>query len=474
MNIVLATPPFSGGRKPLRSLPSLGLAYVARGVNNLSEVKVNILDCTAEGLSMDEAVTRILDFEPDMVGLSVHSGSIHRTQKLITAIKAERPNVISIVGGYHATAYDNLLLKDIPQIDMAMRGEADFSFPLLCERLLRSKSVEGVPGLSYRSNGRIIRGQPQIVEDLDSIPFPNRKLMESPSYWTGALGIEIPRILHAATIVSSRGCPHQCTFCSKLNPEFDRYRLRTAENVFQEIQYLHKSGYNLVAFVDENFSHNVKRLKRLCHLILDHNLKMRFIFQGTLYNLDDATLKLMHSAGFDGAAVGIESGSDRQLRRYKKPSNSRNLANGIRRAKKAHMFVYTTFICGAPGETREDHQETCRFVQDVRPHFCSIGGLYVFVQSSIGKDLLGQSPPQNLEASRSQDIHNFPGQLDKKEIDARIDEFQKAFAKSYRNWRRIPEFFDLVFHNPTVRIFLRRLLGNPKFLRQLFRGAPER
>jgi len=268
-----------------------------------------------------------------------------------------------------------------------------------------------------------------------------------------------------APMISSRGCPHTCTFCSKLTPGSRLYRARSAENVFQEILELAGSGYQTIVFMDENFTRSVTRLKKLCHMILDHPLKLRFWFQGTLHNLSQSVLDLMHRAGFDGAAVGVESGSTAQLRRYRKYTTGPGMAAGIKRAKKAHMFIVAFFIHGAPGETLEDCRATNDFVLSARPHYCGSAVLEVFPGSELWNQFIGPQLPENtVEASRHRSIYSFPGQLDKREIERRVAEFQRAYVKSWINLKRVPELIDLLRYNRTLRHFFVAVLKRPSTL----------
>jgi len=465
MRIVLATPPAEG--KAWSTVPPLGLTYLAGSVKDLPAVQVRIVDAMSEGLNADEAIDRIVRLSPDLVGVSVTSATIQRGLKLVIGVKRAGPRILTIAGGYHATAFDDLILGETPELDMVLRGEADSSFPELCRRLESDEDIVGVPGLSHRVNGDIVRGKPQYIEDLDSVPFPDRHALEFKGYWQNFAGGVLPQLPRLGTIVSSRGCPHRCTFCSKLTPGSKMHRMRSAENVFREILDLVEDGYELIFFTDENFTHDVKRIRKICQTILDHNLSVRFVFQGTLHNLSQSVLDLMHQAGFDVNIVGVESGSDAQLKRYKKSGNSRAIGAGITRAKKAHMVVHGFFMCGGPGETAADCEATNQFVRKVRPHSGGMAELMLYPGSTLWDDLVGPSLTENtIEASGNRHIHTIPGQTAKEVIDARIRGFNSALAKSWLSWRRIPEVVDLLRHNPTVRSIVVKAWRQPRAQRR--------
>jgi radical SAM superfamily enzyme YgiQ (UPF0313 family) len=254
----------------------------------------------------------------------------------------------------------------------------------------------------------------------------------------------------------------------------DRLRTRSAENVLQELLQLAKEGFKAVIFFDDNFTGNVERVNRLCRLILEHDLKMYMACAGVLHKVPDDTLKLMHQAGFDIIFVGVESGSDAQLRRYKKPTTSRKLAHDIQRAKNARLAVIASFITGHSRETVADHEATMEFVRKVRPHIAEVSPLMVHPGSFLWNEINGPGVPESLEKSTSRMISRFPGQMQKETIKTREREFRQTFQKTWRDWRRVVEILKLARHNKTVRFLLRSILTDPKFFTQLLFGATPR
>ena len=148
-----------------------------------SENKIIIVDAYSEGLYAEEAAARVLAHQPDIFGLSVMSTNINRGLKLLKMVKQAQPTVTTVLGGQHATLFDRLLLREVPEADMVLRGEGEESFPKLCQTLQRNQSLTGLPGLSYRDRGKIIQGQPQVIKDLDALPFPDRTIPDYQGYF---------------------------------------------------------------------------------------------------------------------------------------------------------------------------------------------------------------------------------------------------------------------------------------------------
>lgn len=473
MNIVLATATDEAKSWNVGSFPPLGLLYVAGSVKPLPGVRVTVVDTYGEGLNLDRSVERILAAEPDMLGVTVTSQTFMGAWRLAARVKAARPGVTTIFGGIHPSLFDSLLLKEMPELDLIFRGEAEEGFPELCRRLLGAEDIAGTPGISYRANGKVVRGELQRIQDLDTLPFPDRSLLDSKMYGSQWYGFKLPEIPALTTMSSSRGCPYHCIFCSCTKMFGNRLRTRSAENVFGELQQLAGEGFKVALFWDDNFTADVQRVDRLCHLILDHHLKMNFACAGTLHTLPDETLKLMHQAGFDLFFLGAESGSDAQLRRYRKPTTSQKLAHDISRAKKAHLFVIASFITGHPEETDADHEATKELVRKVRPQMADVNPLMVHPGSLLWEQINGPGIPETLEKSWARRISHFPGQLKTETIKWRERDFRQTFQQTWLEWRRLLDILDLVVYNKSFRFFIKSALKNPKILLQLiFGGAP--
>ncbi len=471
MNIVLATSPSEEDNHGVRSMAPLSLGYLAASVKKLPEVTMRIVDAYGEGLTVDQAADRVLALSPDLVGVSSTSFCYPSGLKLISRIKSARRDVVTVLGGYHATKFDNLLLNVVPELDLVIRGEGDESFPELCRRMLRSESLAGLPGLSYRANGEVARGIPQQIEDLDTVPFPARELFDYDGYFHQFGGFPLPPIPRTANVASSRGCPYHCTFCPKLFPQW-RYRMRSAENVFQEILELQRTGFKMAFFQDENFSYDIPRLEKICHLILEHDLKMRFAFQGTIHHLPESVFQLMHRAGFDALFVGVESGSDAQLRRYGKPATSKALAEGIRRAKRAHMLVVGFFVVGGPEETDQDFEATQKFIREIRPQICGGSAVSVQPHAILWDKLVGTTEPLSLEDSHPRHMYTIPGQHDIEVIRRRRRGLRQAFAQSWRHWRRLIDILDLLKFNRSAQQVVKLSLKDIKGLLGKLKSKP--
>lgn len=468
MNIVLATPPYEGGRHS-NSFPPMGLLYIAAGLKQKNLGNVYFVDGLCEALSVEVALDRILRHSPQVLGLSVMWESLEPTRLLLKRIKDERPEVVTVVGGMQATLFDDLFLKEIKDVDYVLRGEADHAFPELCARLDAGQDVSDLPGLSFRTNGGLVRGEIIRIDDLDTLPFPDRSVLDQKNYGFQIQGVHLPQIGRVASMISSRGCPYKCTFCGGKKLYGGKMRYRSAENVYAELDGLAKAGYFAAIFWDDNFSGSPARVRKLCELIIENNLSMRFAFQGTLHNIPDSTAKLMHRAGFDLVFVGVESGSDAQLERYSKPARRDELASGLRRAKKARMVTVASFITGSPEETDTDFQATLKFVAEVKPHFCDMKPLSVNPGSLLWESVRGNQELKTLAETVGKPIWTFPEQnVDEESVRRRLRQFHRTFVKSWRDWRRVGDVIRLLVGNRGVRKIAARMIVDPRLFLQIF------
>jgi radical SAM superfamily enzyme YgiQ (UPF0313 family) len=248
-----------------------------------------------------------------------------------------------------------------------------------------------------------------------------------------------------------------------------KFRVRSAENVFQELVQISEEGYNMVWFLDDNFTADVARVHKLCRMILDHKLGLRFTFGGTLHQLSQATLKLMKRAGFEVVFVGVESGCDAQLKRFNKASRSREMEEGLTRAKRANIFTVANFITGGPGETHADAEVTKRFLRRTRPHFAETGILRIYPGSPLWRKMMGSGEPATLEGSSPRWVYQFPGQTDKETLEARARSFRLAFARTWLHWRRPIDVLNLVLHSQSIRSALRGVFRRPDLLTSTFK-----
>ena len=351
-------------------LMPLGPAYLAASLEK-SGYDVKIVDLTfMDNSKFDPAFigSAILNIKPDIIGLSALTWTIPNTYNLANTIRAVDKKIPIVVGGPHVSALPQRTLEECPSINAAIVGEGEFllrDFFNLFFRKGFSDDLNKLQGLVYR-NGNSIKGDPTpaYIEDLDKIPFPARHLYNIPKY------VEVSNSFNAkntpvASMITSRGCPHQCVFCTRSNNGLN-YRARSPENVVKEIEELHHMGFKEIQIVDDNFTHDISRVYEICRLIKERELELSFdLPNGMRVNhFTEELMSTMYDAGFYNINLGVESGDDEVLKKIRKGTTVTQIKEAFRIAKKIGFQMTLFCVIGLPGSTIETVEKTFKLVQE--------------------------------------------------------------------------------------------------------------
>ncbi len=380
--------------------PPIGLAYLASNLEK-HKYKVQVIDALVDGfedeiyeepfiiygLSPEKVAKKVKAFNPDVIGISVlFSMTISEVYKMCKALKKELPNTPILLGGQHPTGAPLDVMKR-PYVDYVISGEAENTLIKFMEALNGKISFDEVKQLYYKKfNGEIIhtnsltnvkpmvegkgwnyynRKDSAVPEDLDALPYPAWHLFNMEGYWksnirTGGGNAKTDRY---AVMLSTRGCPHTCTFCtSPLASGYKAYRKRSNECVIDEIKWLkEKYGVGEIQFVEDNFFVSKKRAKSLMKDLAREFPDMYFQSTGgTEVNaLDDEMIELMAKSNFYHAILAIEAGDPEvQKNSVDKEVKLDRLPHIIEKLKEHKIDTKALFMIGFPGETREQIQKT--------------------------------------------------------------------------------------------------------------------
>ncbi len=366
MRIILVAP-FKDSSSGLAQFPPLGLGYVASALRAAGYRDVQILDCILERLDTKGYEDYLRRHRPQVVGVNSWSLSVREVKRCLEIAKALDPSVVTVIGGPHPSALGVEAMRYFEDADFAFRGEAEKGAPMLMDHLSGKKDIrlEDIPGLMWRKGGRVFSNPALMTPDLDTIPFPSWDLIRPERYAKAGTLIQ----KDTACIITTRGCPFPCTFCSAYIIAGRRLRRRSIENVMEEIRYL-VTEYGIKRFVvfDENITLNHDHIKGFCKRVIEEGLGLEFELPNgiRLDTLNMEILDLMRRAGFsERVAVGIESGSERILRLMKKGLSKERIREKVRLLKRAGFKPIGYFIIGFPTETREDIEETINFALEL-------------------------------------------------------------------------------------------------------------
>jgi radical SAM superfamily enzyme YgiQ (UPF0313 family) len=342
--------------------PPIGLAYLASMLRE-NGYKVRIVDNVVEKLSLDELVRKIKDSV--VVGITTTTPTFNTALKYAKKIKSTLENVFVILGGIHVSFMPYSALKH-EFVDAVCIGEGEYTLLEAVERLDRGKSLEGVRGLMYKEDGRIIdNGRRDFIKNLDELPFPAYDLLPLEKY--SILGQKLEHF----PLMSSRGCPFGCRYCASSRFMGRMFRARSAENVADEIEWLNdKFGAKYVAFGDDTFTLSKKRVLEFCREIRERGLDVEWSCSSRVDTIDGETIREMKRAGCNCIYYGVESANPQILNNfYRKRIKLEQVIDAVKKTKENEILTVCSFIIGAPMETREDMMRTLKFSIKLDPDY---------------------------------------------------------------------------------------------------------
>ena len=367
MKIFLVNPPLTrqeaaGKMKGIVNLlPPLGIGYIA-SVLEQEGFQVKITDCPSLNLNHAD-LRKIFEAEkPDIIGFTITTISVSSAIIASQNAKAVSPHSLIVIGGPHPTSLPEETMHNGP-FDVVVLGEGEYSFLEIAQRVRSaSKDFSGISGLMYRKNGELIStGSRAYIDNLDSLPFPAFHLFSPLSMYHPMPGNV--RGIPYVQMMTSRGCPYQCTFCDR--KVFGQlFRARSPKNVVDEIEMLMKRfGIKEVKFNDDTFNVDPKRVIDICEEILKRNMKILWTCRVHVKNLSSDFLKIMKRAGCWQIGFGIENADTAILERIKKYITPEECKDAVLRAKACGMNVKVSFMFGLPGETGKTIQKTIDFAK---------------------------------------------------------------------------------------------------------------
>ena len=343
--------------------PQTGLAYIAAVLRNNGH-EVMFLDAMAIGFDVDQSINKIAEFKPDIAILHTTTPTFMNDTKFLDLIQKRTGACCGLVGT-HPTALPEESLKQ-SSADFVVVSEVEITMKDLCDHFTDDWST--IPGLAYCKDGKIIRtSERPLFPNLDELPFPARDLMPVDKYIMPFFG-ESPFV----TIVPSRGCPFQCTFCRAGMVWGENARHRSPDNICDEIEeVITKFGIRNVVMMTDTLTLNMDWVNTLCKRIIDRNIQIKWIGNSRVDTVSLELLKLMKQSGCQLLSFGLESGNQEILDTSKKNINLKEAIQGIKWAKEAGIITFGYFIVGLPGETWDTIRETIEFAKEADPDYAN-------------------------------------------------------------------------------------------------------
>jgi len=362
MDILLVNPPANKFELGKSIMPPLGLAMVGRAIE-LAGYSVKLLDCMAEKMAFSDLEKYLRTVTPALIGIT--GVTFNRFDSFDTARIAKKvhPSVPVICGGIHATFAAQDTLEHIPEIDVVVRGEGEITAPKVVGALVDKHELSSIEGISYREEGDIRHNQPcPAIHDLDTLSYDMWHLLPPMDVYNQKLPfLDIP----SALMMTSRGCPVFCSFCSTSVMWGKQHRRRSAKAVMDEIEML-KDRYHIqgVWFFDDTLNLNRAHITDLCHEFIQRKLNLKWYCEIRCNTTDREMLELMKEAGCYYVSFGIESVSPRILKTINKGITMEQVMQVIHDTKELEFRTKAFYLIGLPEETVEEARLTVQFIRD--------------------------------------------------------------------------------------------------------------
>jgi len=369
--VCLISPPFDreqvyatmGFAAPIE--PPLGLAFIASTLRSKG-FSVGLIDSSTLGWGLDDLERLLRDWRPHVVGVSANSPVYPISVRVADCAKRVIPEATTVLGGCHPTLYPQRAISN-KSVDAVVVGEGEHAMAELCVALAEGKGLHGVPGIVHKSGGQIVfeRERP-FLEDLDVLPFPSFDLLPMSKY---RVSLGMARRIPSVSMVASRGCPFNCKFCTSPGVWKRRWRHHSAEYVGEVAEVMVKRhGVQHIQFRDDTFTVDQDWVLAICDEFERRGLRATWDCYSTVGLIREQMVRRMKRAGCTCLSIGIESGNDEMLQKYKSTSKDevrQNIALLRRIGMRARMF----FMLAPPAERYEHLQETLEFALELDPDF---------------------------------------------------------------------------------------------------------
>ena len=358
MNILLAEAPFTYEDAIVegeRYYP-LGIGYIASFVRTTPgrNVRMFVGD-------MDQFRAEMRENPPDVLGISSMTNTYPAAAKMARIARECHPSCIIILGGQHVSSVGAEVLRDLPEVDFLCIGEGEF----LMDRFLNEiesgqKDWQNISGLVYRTSAEIRENAPgELIKEIEHLPFPARDLVDLTQYKShgqSRFGGQ------TASLITSRGCPWKCTYCSSHVTMGRRYRFLSADYVVAEFEELYKK-YNVKNIViwDDLFTFRHDRVYEICNQLINKGIKVNWSCMSRTDRMEPDIARIMRKAGCRMISFGIESGNEGTLARIRKNVKLDVVEKAIESCRKAGIRTQGSFILGFPWETTDEMEDTIRF-----------------------------------------------------------------------------------------------------------------
>jgi anaerobic magnesium-protoporphyrin IX monomethyl ester cyclase len=336
--------------------PPLGLAQLA-GCLEQADIAVEILDANALEIGWDGLEAAIASKRPDLIGITAYTPWVPDVKRAVRVARQAAPEAVIALGGPHVTFTAEETLETMPEVDVVARGEGDQIIVELARAVEAGGGLEGVPGITFRQDGGFAETPVAPPLDPRDLPLPAFHLMPMERYNFWSVGGPF------ATVVTSRGCPFQCTFCSEWPFWRGGWRPHDPEHVVEQLDILvNRYGRNNVWFGDDCFNVDGGHMAAICEGILQRNIDVNWYYQGRadLVVKHKELLPLLRRSGNRMVQLGIEASNEEQRDALNKRLSTEMVEQAVGLLREHDIVCQGMLICGLPDDTPRTFNEKVR------------------------------------------------------------------------------------------------------------------
>jgi radical SAM superfamily enzyme YgiQ (UPF0313 family) len=401
----------------------LGPLYLLSALRNVGH-EISYIDSEVEKINIGakyalleyikDVKQRIVRFAPDVVGLSLHfSGILESALEVAGVVKEISREIVTVMGGHHPTIFPQNILREHENVDFILKAESEATLVQLLDCLEHKSDYSGIDGLVFRRDGIIVENPKRgFIENVDDLPMPAYDMVDFKDYhfdtsrWFNPKGHQIN---FSIPLLTSRSCPNRCSFCSMYLMHGQSYRMRSANSVVDEIEYLyHTYGQRYFSITDDNFTLNKGRILKMAEEVKKRKLDFQFdAVNGIAMNtLDAEVMDALVSMGFIRTFFAVESGSEFiRVKAMRKKLSQKKVYEVFDLVRDYPQIRYTVlFIIGFPEETEESLQETYDLIKKYDFKKVAIG----FAIPYPGTQLFEQAVRDGLLTVPLEKLHEFP------------------------------------------------------------------
>ena len=434
MDVLLINPPTTADIETQRTLglkaPPLGLAYIAAVLEREGH-RVRIVDAPALDYTFQDVQRHVKLEQPDVVGITSTTPTIYDAMRTAEAVKEADPDIKVLIGGPHVTFLAEETLQECPHFDVAVIGEGEVTACELMRAFEKGTPLKEIKGIAFRSEDKVIVTPPRpLIQNLDEIPFPARHLLPMDKYTVLGQQTVIGHVM------SSRGCPFRCIFCSSSRIFGKVWRGRSPKNVVDEIEELcDKWKAKHIEFADDTFTLNMKRAEEISKEIIRRGLDIFWACGARVDTLRRELVQWMKKAGCHVIYIGVESGSQRILNLLKKGIRLEQVIKAVKWLKEAGMEITASYVIGTPGETKEEVERTIKFAVKLDTDFAQFTAMTPYPGTEVYEYAKREGLLLTNDWSKFTTIKPV---MRTKELSA--EEIEKLVSKAYRKFYLRPKF----------------------------------